>query len=65
MTLILDGMCERLIFPDISKGRTEDCSEAPGQNSLCYRESVEDRLKCMSGGSVNAFHWDKLVPSLA
>lgn len=45
MTLILDGMCERLIFPDISKGRTGDCSEAPGQNPLCYRGSVEDRLK--------------------
>ncbi|XP_041903255.1 uncharacterized protein LOC121673717 [Corvus kubaryi] len=44
MTPILDGMCERIIFPDISKGRTEDCRKAPGQNPLCYRASVEDPL---------------------
>lgn len=42
MTPILDGMCERLIFPDISKGRTEGCRKAPGQNLLCYGGSVED-----------------------
>lgn len=44
MTLTLDGMCERLIFPDISKGRTEGCRKAPGQNPLCYGGSVEDSL---------------------
>lgn len=50
MTPILDGMCERLIFPDISKGRTEGCRKAAGQNFLCYGGSVEDvmhiRKKC-------------------
>lgn len=43
MTPTVDGMCERLIFPDISKGRTEGC-RYPGQDPLCYGGSVEDLL---------------------
>lgn len=35
MTLILDGVLDRLIFQDISKGRTKDCGEASGQKPLC------------------------------
>lgn len=45
ITLIFDGMCERLIFPDISKGRTEDCSEDPGQSPFCDSRRIEGRLK--------------------